>query len=126
MKKGNETGRSMVEMIAVIAIMGILSLGGIAGYTLATNRYQANRVLDVAGKLAGLGTGGTTYRSLRAAGLNLDEFPGIQMSLDRAGCVCIIFPRQDELADAVTAQSMSFRDTTSCENQGCPGLLLKF
>ena len=31
----NESGRSMVEMLGVLAIIGVLSVGGIAGYTTA-------------------------------------------------------------------------------------------
>lgn len=50
--KANEQGRSMVEMLGVLAIIGVLSIGGIAGYTMAMNRYRANEILDVASKLA--------------------------------------------------------------------------
>ena len=52
MKNVNESGRSMVEMLGVLAIIGVLSIGGIAGYTLAMNRYRANEVLDTAAKIA--------------------------------------------------------------------------
>ena len=48
----NESGRSMVEMLGVLAIIGVLSIGGIAGYTMAMNRYRANEVLDAASKVA--------------------------------------------------------------------------
>ena len=40
--KKNESGRSMVEMLGVLAIIGVLSVGGIAGYTLAMNKYRVN------------------------------------------------------------------------------------
>ncbi len=50
MKRTNETGRSMVEMLGVLAIIGVLSVGGIAGYTMAMNRYRANEVIDMANK----------------------------------------------------------------------------
>ena len=43
----NESGRSMVEMLGVLAIIGVLSIGGIAGYTLAMNRYRANEAVNV-------------------------------------------------------------------------------
>ncbi len=43
-----ESGRSMVEMLGVLAIIGVLSIGGIAGYTMAMNRYRANEVLNAA------------------------------------------------------------------------------
>ena len=42
----NETGRSMVEMLGVLAIIGVLSIGGIQGYTFAMNKYRANNVLN--------------------------------------------------------------------------------
>ena len=52
MKKTQESGRSMVEMLGVLAIIGVLSVGGIAGYTMAMNRYRANEVVDMANKYA--------------------------------------------------------------------------
>jgi len=47
MKNTNESGRSMVEMLGVLAIIGVLSIGGIAGYTMAMNKYQANEIVNV-------------------------------------------------------------------------------
>lgn len=47
-----ESGRSMVEMLGVLAIIGVLSVGGIAGYTLSMRRHRANNVADGAAKLA--------------------------------------------------------------------------
>ncbi len=52
MKRTNESGRSMVEMLGVLAIIGVLSVGGIAGYTMAMNRYRSNEIIDMANKLA--------------------------------------------------------------------------
>lgn len=43
----NELGRSMVEMLGVLAIIGVLSVGGIAGYKTALNKYRANEVAQV-------------------------------------------------------------------------------
>ena len=31
-KEINQSGRSMIEMLGVLAIIGVLSVGGIAGY----------------------------------------------------------------------------------------------
>ena len=42
----NERGRSMVEMLGVLAVIGVLSIGGIQGYTYAMNKYRANNVLN--------------------------------------------------------------------------------
>ena len=46
MKNVNESGRSMVEMLGVLAIIGVLSIGGIAGYTMAMNKYRANEIVN--------------------------------------------------------------------------------
>ena len=47
-----ESGRSMVEMLGVLAIIGVLSVGGIAGYSLSMRRHRANQVVDFAAKNA--------------------------------------------------------------------------
>ena len=36
-------GRSMVEMLGVLAIIGVLSVGAIAGYSKAMNKYKLNK-----------------------------------------------------------------------------------
>lgn len=41
-----EQGRSMVEMLGVLAIIGVLSIGGITGYTIAMNRHRTNEILN--------------------------------------------------------------------------------
>lgn len=38
-----QTGRSMVEMLGVLAIIGVLSVGGIAGYSKAMLKYKLNK-----------------------------------------------------------------------------------
>ena len=38
-----QCGRSMMEMLGVLAIVGVLSIGGIAGYSKAMNMYKINR-----------------------------------------------------------------------------------
>ena len=39
----NESGRSMIEMLGVLAIIGVLSVGGIAGYSKAMMKYRINK-----------------------------------------------------------------------------------
>jgi len=43
MRKNNQTGRSMVEMLGVLAIIGVLSVGAIAGYSKAMFKYKLNK-----------------------------------------------------------------------------------
>ncbi len=52
MQKTSESGRSLVEMLAVLAIIAVLSIGGTLGYLLGMRRYRADLVLDVAAKYA--------------------------------------------------------------------------
>ena len=42
----NQSGRSMVEMLGVLAIIGVLSVGGITGYKMAMDRHRANEILN--------------------------------------------------------------------------------
>ena len=39
-------GRSMIEMLGVLAIIAVLTVGGIAGYSKAMKKYQANKVVS--------------------------------------------------------------------------------
>ena len=48
----NENGRSMIEMLGVLAIIGVLSVGGIYGYTVAMRKYKANEIVQTASMLA--------------------------------------------------------------------------
>ncbi len=66
LNKKLESGRSMVEMLGVLAIIGVLSVGGIAGYTMAMNKYKANEIVNgistiyMLGMSANKGQGSTT------------------------------------------------------------------
>ena len=54
---GSESGRSLVEMLGTLAIMGILTIGGIAGFNYAMNKQRANATVNYVNQLAVLGTG---------------------------------------------------------------------
>ncbi len=41
-----QAGRSMIEMLGVLAIVGILSAGGIAGYSMAMQAHKTNALID--------------------------------------------------------------------------------
>ena len=42
----NQNGRSMIEMLGVLAIIGVLSVGGIAGYSKAMLKFKTNKTID--------------------------------------------------------------------------------
>lgn len=46
MKNQNSFGRSMIEMLGVLAIVGILSVGGIVGYSKAMNMIKINKTIE--------------------------------------------------------------------------------
>ena len=50
--KKTQSGRSMIEMLGVLAIIGVLSVGGIAGYTKAMTKYKINKTIDQVTQLA--------------------------------------------------------------------------
>ena len=40
-----QSGRSMVEMLGTLAVIGVLSIGGIAGYSYGMDKYRANQTI---------------------------------------------------------------------------------
>jgi len=46
LSKEHQYGRSMIEMLGVLAIVGILSVGAISGYAKAMRKYKINRLKD--------------------------------------------------------------------------------
>jgi len=44
--KNEQSGRSMVEMLGVLAIIGVLSIGGISGYSKAMAKFRINKTMD--------------------------------------------------------------------------------
>jgi type II secretory pathway pseudopilin PulG len=57
MSKFNEQGRSMVEMLGVLAIIGVLSVGGIYGYSVAMRSYRVNEIAHAVSMLYSVGRG---------------------------------------------------------------------
>ena len=45
-RKSCEFGRSMIEMLGVLAIVGVLSVGGIAGYSKAMMKWKINKMTE--------------------------------------------------------------------------------
>ena len=70
--KYNENGRSMVEMLGVLAIIGVLSVGGIAGYSKAMNKYKINKTTDQVSMLV------ANIRTLFSSQGNYDDLDNAQ------------------------------------------------
>ena len=43
--KRSQLGRSMIEMLGVLAIIAVLSVGGIAGYSKAMQKFRTNKAI---------------------------------------------------------------------------------
>ena len=50
-KKTSQTGRSMVEMLGVLAVIGVLSIGGIVGYKYAMQKRFENEIVEMVGRV---------------------------------------------------------------------------
>ena len=53
MIKNRENGRSMIEMLGVLAVTGVLSVGGIVGYSKAMTKYRINKTIEQITQIAG-------------------------------------------------------------------------
>ena len=47
-----QCGRSMIEMLGVLAIIGVLSVGGIAGYSKAMEKFKINKTIQQISEIA--------------------------------------------------------------------------
>ena len=69
LKRKGQSGRSMIEMLGVLAIIGVLSAGGIAGYTMAMATFKTNKSMDM-----------VQIISAQAKQLYGDDFTGITVA----------------------------------------------
>lgn len=76
--KNNQSGRSMIEMLGVLAIIGVLSVGGIAGYSKAMAKYRSNKVIE---QISMLVTNTRTMYAQQQTYVNLDNWMAIEMGL---------------------------------------------
>ena len=78
--KSMESGRTMVEILAVLAIMGVLTLGAVMGYRYAIDKLNANDIIDGVNKRAAVAA---PQRVLHQP-INLTEFhPDTCMQIPR-------------------------------------------
>ena len=95
----NQSGRSMIEMLGVLAIVGVLSVGGIAGYSKAMTKFKINKTADqisqIVTNIRTLYAQQTTYAGLNTAnaikmGVTPDELgTGTTLTHSFAGSITI-------------------------------------
>ena len=100
----NETGRSMVEMLGVLAIIGVLSVGGIAGYTMAMRKYKANEILNTASMLSMLARSadGGVGKALDLTNAGLEPpFTGVTMEATATGAINVYGTNDEDICNVV-------------------------
>lgn len=104
-----ESGRSMIEMLGVLAIIGVLSVGGLSGYTMAMNRHRANQILDYVSRAAVLaqthGTGGTAQTGACKDYNGQEAFPSSMTK-----CDVTTDPTNDRVTITTTVSNTSVGD----------------
>ena len=86
--KQNQFGRSMIEMLGVLAIIGVLSVGGIAGYSKAMEKWKTNKVLSEYSYLIyGLIEHLSDYQNLTSRSSGEAQSIGLQEAIMAAGIV---------------------------------------
>ncbi|MBQ8869865.1 MAG: type II secretion system protein [Alphaproteobacteria bacterium] len=120
MRKICELGRSMVEMLGVLAIIGVLSVGGITGYSKAMMKYKLNKHAQQLSQLLN-----TLYRYKNSWGENpppmelggyfitMGEIPE-EMIIDGSNVL------QDSFDNRIHMQ------TNGCSNNGCTDVILRY
>lgn len=84
--KNNQFGRSMIEMLGVLAIIAVLTVGGIVGYSKAMLKWQVNQQIEIISQLLNtmiqyresLGRdlqNGTSYQSLMPMFVSTGNMP---------------------------------------------------
>lgn len=115
-----QSGRSMVEMLGVLAIIGVLSVGGISGYSKAMAKYRANKTLDQISLLI------TNIRTLYAnqynyTGLNNDALEDFELvSADMKSGTDYVNPFGGKIKIEATNGNANFAVTyTGLDKQAC-------
>ena len=127
-----ESGRSMIEMLGVLAIVGVLSIGGIAGYSKAMAKYKVNKTLDQVSMLitnvrTAFGNQ-SSYAGLTTENAIAYEIAGNDLSLGSADTLTNAFNGEvtvDALADATAINGTCDADAAS-EGEYCPAFKIVF
>ena len=98
-----QSGRSMVEMLGTLAIMGVLTIGGIAGYRYAINKSNANTILNAVSQMAV-----TASTELTTQGsLTLPEWKDASGNLSISGAFGVETARYDDGAFGIIVSNMN-------------------
>ncbi len=106
-----ENGRSMVEMLGVLAIAGIITLGGLAGYRMAMKKIRANSISElIAAASVYAQTHNTQVSGIEDLDDDYDKAPECveRITAETNGKVSIIFTESDYCTSVMTLVGTSF------------------
>ena len=121
-----ESGRSMVEMLGVLAIVGVLSIGGIAGYSKAMAKYKINKTLDqlsmIITNIRTTFGNQSSYRGLTTANAITYEIVGNDLTQGSTSKITNAFN------DDVTLAALQEDNSTECgeDDTYCPAFKITF
>lgn len=136
-RTSQQSGRSMVEMLGVLAIVGVLSIGGVAGYSKAMAKYKINKTLDqVSMLITGIRTAygnQNSYTGLNNTQAVNAEIAGSDLTLGKTDGTM-----QNAYQGSITITAAKKKDTTpgydactaasggSAQGTYCPAFAIKF
>ena len=91
----SENGRSMVEMLGVLAIIGVLSVGAIAGYSKAMMKYKLNKQTEQIGSI------------LDYANINLDDLKRLRPSASSA--MILLFKKLNVIPQEMIRENETYK-----------------
>lgn len=99
--KINQSGRSMIEMLGVLAIVGILSVGGISGFSKAMFKHKLNKAIEQYNLVFDLiATDNQKWKRISTASANYYHLSGLWKKMDVLPKSMIKHPTNEELYDA--------------------------
>ena len=145
MYKNFEKGRSMIEMLGVLAIIAVLSVGGIAGYSKAMEKWKENKIIGeysylIQGiiehlsdfeKLKGEEVRYDLLPTLAAMNLlpgnwkNTDDYDGHKNVSDTLGNTLSVFSRGDRVVMTILFGASSVSESGNTVSQTFSGQLCK-
>lgn len=108
-----ETGRSMVEMLGVLAVIGVLSVAGVGGYTSAMNQHRANEAINRAMRVAVMAS---SQRLLNPSAVLTDLEDGVAMGNDANNIVLTLSNIDDKVRSRIQAMGLKNADVSQGEN----------
>ena len=110
--KATEYGRAMLEMLGVLAIIGILTVGGIAGYTKAMSKYRIGKtkeqIMSIVTNVRTLYMQQISYKGLNnKTALQADIFPFELTSTAETGKLKNLFGGEVFVGDGRIGRSVS-------------------